>query len=423
VSIAALRSRIPALTSGLLAALFFVIPTHVAPAYFLTLLILILLLLEGNLRERLRELRRSPLPAVFAGYYAVFALSLLWTHDLAWGQRMVAKQTFFLLFPLYLLAARREHLRYYIAAFLAAIAMSVALAWYNWTRLNYLPGLPEGIQVDKSIGDTAPFVDWIMYTPMLAFAAYLLLHEWLFGPCLPGLRRRWLLGVFLLAVVANALMSGGRAGVIGLLVLIGLAVVQRHAQRPLLAAGLAAGGIVLVLSTGYAAFPLFQERVDKAIAQVRSAGSGDESMSYRLSYAKGALGVFADHPLAGAGAGDLPDEFRRVNPQARVESAGRMWNPHNQYLLVLSTTGLVGGTLLVLVLVAVAGSRTDPVDRLRRIQVALVVLFAVICLGESYLARSNTSLMFVLFSALIARSALAAGVDQAGLAKRVPMPG
>jgi O-antigen ligase len=420
VNLATLRGRIPAINSALLAALFFVIPTHVAPAYFLTLLILLLLLLEGKPLAHLRTLADSPLPAIFAAYFAVFALSLLWTQDLAFGVKMVKRQVFFLLFPLYLLAARREHLRFYFAAFLASIALCVALAWYNWARLHHLPGLPGGIQVDKSIGDTAPFVDWIMYTPILAFAAYLLLHDWLFGPWLPGLRRRWLLAAFLLAVVGNALMSGGRSGVVGLIALIGLAAVQRFAQRPLLAATLAATGMALVVSAGYAVFPLFQERIDKAVEQVRSPlGAGDVSISYRLAYAKGALDVFADHPIAGAGAGDLPDEYLRINPNAPVES-GRMWNPHNQYLLVLSTTGLLGGMMLVLVLAGVASLRTAPGDGLRRIQVALVVLFAVICLGESYLARSNTSLMFVLFSALVARSALHARLERAVLAKALP---
>jgi hypothetical protein len=54
--------------------------------------------------------------------------------------------------------------------------------------------------------------------------------------------------------------------------------------------------------------------------------------------------------------------------------------------------------------VALLKAPTDPRDNLRRVQTAVVLLFAVICLGESYLARSNTSLLFVLVSALVARS-------------------
>jgi O-antigen ligase len=418
VNLSELRARIPAINSALLAALFFVIPTHVAPAYFLTLAILILILLEGDLSARLRTLGHSPLPLIFAAYWAVLAISLLWTEDMSWGQRMLRKQTFFLLLPIYLLAARREHFRYYLAAFLGSVAMCVALAWYNWTRLHHFPDLPAGIQVDKSPGDTAPFVDWIMYVPILALAAYLLIHEWFFGPWVPGLRRRWLLGAFLLAVLGNILMSGGRTGVVGMMALFALAVVQRFSRRPLLAGALAAGMIAGTLSAGYALFPLFEERVDRALQQATASDfSSDSSISFRIAYASGALMVFAEHPLIGVGVGDLHDEYLSIDPQPPLE-AGRMWNPHNHYLLVLASTGLLGGAVLLLMMGAVLAARTDPCDRIGRIQTALVVLFAVICLAESYLARSNTSLMFVLFSALVARSALDARLARSGLADK-----
>jgi len=404
VSLLTLRERIPLVNSALLAAVFFLIPTQVAPVYLLTVMILVLLLLDGGLPAQVRALVRSPMVWAFVAYYAVFVVSLLWTQDAAWGQRMLRKQTFFLLFPVYLLAARREHFRSYVAAFIAGVAMCVMLAWYNWLRLHYLPGLPEGVQVDKGVGDTAPFVDRIMYAPILAFAVYLLLHEWLFRAS--SGRRRWLLGALTLAVLSNVLMSGGRAGVVGLLALIGLVIMQRFARRPVLAAALAAGSIAAITGAGYTLFPMFEQRVDKVVEYVTDpTAPGDRSLYYRLAYARGALNVFADQPLLGAGAGDLPDEYFRVNPNAPLES-GRMWNPHNHYLFILATTGALGGAIFVLVFGTVLRARTHPEDQLKRIQIALVVLFAVICLGESYLARSNTSLLFLLFSALIARSAL-----------------
>jgi len=414
VTLADLRARVPTLNSALLGALFFVVPTHVAPAYFLSMLILLLLLFEGGVVEKLGAAGRSPLVWIFAAYFGVFALSLLWTQDLAAGWWIVDKQKFFLLFALYLLAARREHIGHYLAAFLASMAMCVALAWYNWVRLHYLPELPAGIQVHKGPEDTAPFVDRIMYTPMLAFAAYLLLHEWFFGPLVPGLQRRWLLSGFTLAVVGNILMSGGRTGILGFIVLMALAILQVLARRPALAATVTALAVAGVLGAGYLLFPHFQDRVDHAVLEIRPGGGTQHtSIGQRLTYAKGAAQVFAESPVVGVGAGDFPAEFRRV---AKVQSLDndRLWNPHNQYLLVLSSTGLLGGTILLLMFVALLKAPTDPRDNLRRVQTALVVLFAVVCLGESYLARSNTSLLFVLVSALVARSGVEARGGEVG---------
>jgi O-antigen ligase len=74
------------------------------------------------------------------------------------------------------------------------------------------------------------------------------------------------------------------------------------------------------------------------------------------------------------------------------------WNPHNQYLLVLTAAGIPGALALGLVLLFPLARRgaDDGRDRIRR---APPLLLIVICLFESYLARSNVSMMYLLFMA------------------------
>ena len=225
MSLAALRERIPSINSWLLAGVFVCIPVQVAPAYLLSAAMLALWVVEGRLGAKLRALAAEPLVWIVVGYYAVLMSSMLWTDDTAWGWRMVHRQTFFLLFPLYLSVARREHFGRYVAAFLFSIAACEALAFYNWVQLHLWPGLPDGVRVDKTPEDTAPFVDRIMYTPALALAGYLAGHRLLFEST--TLRQRALYGGLLAATVLNLLIAGGRAGMVGFLALLVLLVFQR----------------------------------------------------------------------------------------------------------------------------------------------------------------------------------------------------
>jgi O-antigen ligase len=74
-----------------------------------------------------------------------------------------------------------------------------------------------------------------------------------------------------------------------------------------------------------------------------------------------------------------------------------MANPHNQYLFVLTTTGVLGGAALALVLLPpTLWRRQDP--ELDGLRLALLVFIGAICMLESYLWRSNTSLLYVLFA-------------------------
>ncbi|MEI2783977.1 MAG: hypothetical protein V9H25_23245 [Candidatus Competibacter sp.] len=124
--------RIPQINSWLLAAIFFSIPTHVAPAYSLSLLLAVLWFAEGNRLDRLKAVLRNRALWTLLAYYALVAASLLWTEDAANGQKVLGKTTFFLLAPLYFSVARKEHFNRYLGAFLAAVALCELLAFYNW---------------------------------------------------------------------------------------------------------------------------------------------------------------------------------------------------------------------------------------------------------------------------------------------------
>lgn len=398
MSFAGFRDRIPAINSWLLAGVFFSIPLTVAPAYWFSALILIMWLVEGRYAAKLRALAAEPLVWIFAAYYAVFALSLLWSDDLEWGRRMVGRQGFFLLFALYFSVARREHFGRYIAAFLLSIAFCEALAFYNWAQLNVWPGLPDGIRVDKGADDTAPFVDRMMYTPALALAGYLAGHRLLFDA--RTARMRLLYAALLLATTLNLLIAGGRAGVLGFLVLLALLVFQRFARRPLLAAMLAATLAVGLVLGGYHGSDYFRQRVDAGVDElVNYRERPNTSISLRVVYAINAWRMIVDAPLLGVGIGDYLTEYTKLNA-IHTPQWEPVYNPHNQYLYALTNAGVPAGLLLLAVFL-VPLLRPGPADGRERIRKALPVLFIPICVFESYLMRSNLSMMYVIFLAAL----------------------
>ncbi|AOF80656.1 O-Antigen ligase family protein [Methyloversatilis sp. RAC08] len=398
MNVTGFRDRIPVINSWLLAGVFFSIPLTVAPAYWLSALILILWLLEGRYAAKLRALAAEPLVWVCAAYYAVFALSLLWSEDLEWGGGMLSRQNFFLLFALYFSVARREHFDRYVSAFLISIALCQVLAYYNWVQINFWLELPEGIRVDKNPDDTAPFVDRIMYAPVLALAGYLAGYRLLFEA---RSRRQRLLYALLLATTSiNLVFSGGRAGLVGFLVLVALLIVQRFAKRPLVAAMLAASIVSGVLTAGYFGNSYFQGRFDDAVDQVMHyEDRPNSSVGLRIVFAINATRIFLQNPVLGVGLGDYPTEYDKTNALHTPEWK-TAWNPHNHYLYVLTATGVLGGSIL-LVLLLLPLLRHNPPDGRQFIRTAPPVLIMTISLFESYLMRSNISLMYAVFLAAL----------------------
>ena len=125
---------------------------------------------------------------------------------------------------------------------------------------------------------------------------------------------------------ARPLLAGG-----GLLLGLVLAArVEVHVARP--AASL---GILALVSAG-------------AVAALASAGRLTLSSSDRAGEAAAALGLAADHPIAGVGPGWRSFEWTDADGYRRVAEFA-----HNEYLQVLAELGVVGLALLVALLLAV----------------------------------------------------------------------
>ena len=391
-----LRAALPSINATLFASLFFFLPGHVAPAYTLTGLILVVTLLEGGLAAKWTQLRGDPLFWIFQAFFWIVPFSLLWTEDTQSGLKMAGRYGFFLLSPLYLTVARRELAPRCIAVFLAGCAMSEALAYYNWLQMLHFPDWPRGIRVRKDLEDTAPFVDHILYAPILAWAGYLAARQALSGTL--GRRIGYLL--LTLATLGNLVFSGGRAGQLAFLVLLVILAFQRLAKRPVAAALVSIALVGGIAALGYTGNDYLRARVDETIRETsQSEKNIATSTGQRFTFYANSLRLFAEHPLFGVGAGDFEQEYAQINKRHSPD-----WmttnNPHNQYLFVLTTTGVLGGAILLLAYFPPILWRRRQ-DALAQLRVGLAVFIGFISLFEDYLWRSNTSLLFVLFAALL----------------------
>lgn len=397
-----LRSYIPGINTALFISTFFFLPMHVAPAYIATCLMLLLCLAEGDFRKKWQKLKSNPLFWIFQAFFWIFPLSLLWTDDLDAGFKMVGRYAFFLLSPVYLLIARRDLIDRCITSFLAGCALTELLAYYNWLQIHLFTDWPSGPRVTRlrAEGDTAPFVDRIMYAPILAWAAYLGAKKSLTSS---GIQRIGY-AIFTLSSIINLVISGGRTGQLAFLVLLVVFIFQSFSKSPTKAAIVSITLVSSIAIGSYSTSSFMKHRVDMAVDEVLNYTEKiNTSAGLRITYYINSIRIFKENPFFGVGAGDFETAYEKVNSTHSPE----WWptpNPHNQYLFVLTTTGLIGGALLLLVLFPPSLWRQKNHSRTNS-GLALVVFIATINILESYLWRSNTSLLYVVFAILLSQKA------------------
>ena len=375
----------------LFTAICFVLPMKASFVYVLSAFLLVAWVLEGRFAERARAIFQSKLCLAFIAYYLIYIVAMLWTEEVAKGWGMVDRQTPFLLFLLYWTSVEPEHRERYISALIAGLGVCALLANYNLLQMHWFTDWPAGIRVVKDPLDTAPFVDRILYTPILAIGAYLCLSR-IFSTT--GLARS-IAVVMAALLIFNLSFSGGRSGMVMFVALFILFVFERVKKR---AVALLICAIVLpaLFMGAYKTQSYFAERVDVAITDMRSFNANpDTSVGLRLVYWTTSFHVFAAHPLIGVGSGDFQKEYTLAKP-AKWSMTPDSFNPHNQFLMTAVTTGLLGLSLLLAIFYLAARAGTDAR------MISFLIGFAVVCLFESYLWRSNTALAFCVMVAVLA---------------------
>lgn len=158
-----------------------------------------------------------------------------------------------------------------------------------------------------------------------------------------GSWRRWLWGAAASVMVANIVfVAYARSGYLALIVMTVVLALGLWRGR---ARGLAIlGGFVLIV-TAIQFSPLIKQRFATAVEEV---GKSEDSavitpMGIRVMMWETSAAIVREAPLVGHGLGSFPDTYRRLVSERHTGwKATLTADPHNQYLLILAETGLLG---------------------------------------------------------------------------------
>jgi O-antigen ligase len=376
--------------SPLLIIFAFVFPLSTSGGSILAILLVLTWFASGNLKGKLDEISRNPLAIAVLFYLFLHAIGLFWTQDLDWGLHILRKQWKLLLFPVFLTLVRKDHTKYYLSAFVAAIFVESCKYYLIWLGiLSLQPG-----SILTTIGSTH-----ITYSPMLALAIYIVGQNILFEKNRPiTICLKTSLFLFLSCAM---FISRGRAGQVAFFLLLAVLLFQYFYPRSKKMLVVTILLLPLLAVSIFQYCPTFRSRVNLTVTGIHNFELIENtSMGQRLWFAKNTFLLLKENWLVGTGTGDFPLEYAKIN---QIHSPGlpNTDNPHNQYLLSTVQFGIVGFislTAIFLTQLTRAFRKKDPLTLLRQ---AFPIFFLVIMLAESYLQVYETGFLFSLFSSFL----------------------
>jgi O-antigen ligase len=385
-------------------ALGFVLPLSAAAISILFVLIFLLWLLDRNYCFKLQELCKNP---VYVSLFAFFVLHLAgqyWTTDPING----FKSWMLFLVPVLATSVDATSARRGVYAFVIGMMVAEAGVYYKiiqvWDR--YIEGFYSN--------DLYIAMGHISYNPVLAIAIGLLLTT-----LLAGKYHGWRLLVsllFLLTMIANMFMTGGRAGHVGFIFMWLVLSTYFLWRKPIALGGMVASlALILVLAWNFS--PVFKNRVNAAtsdivdyqkdVEQAVITENTETSVGLRLHFTEQSFWIFLEKPWIGHGTGSFESAYEDYRSRAD-HKVFPTTNPHNSHALILVQFGLLGvliyGAIFVTQLWLV---RQMPLSyEFRPLALLLPLFYLLISFYDSYLWGHHTQAVFAYLTSIFYRQDL-----------------
>jgi O-antigen ligase len=385
------------INSYLLMLTAFFLPLTVFGGNLFSVLIFLLWLIKADFKSDFHRLKNNKLVIAVFLYLLVYVIALLWTADIESGLWTLKKQLKFLFIPIFMLFVKREHVKYYILAFLSS--MSLSEIWSYGIFFELLP-----LYGGATLIDPIPLMSHITYNPFLAIAIYLLSYYVLFDHSISKLKK-FAYSFFIITMSINMFITGGRAGQVMYFAMLVILVFQYFPKNTFKAFLISSIIVATTSSTFYINSKIFSDRVDAAVKELSDYKNHTHSSTgMRISSAINSWSIIKENPIIGVGTGDYKNEFIKasIKNNLKLENKLVIHNPHNMYVLILVQFGFVGlMAMLYMFYAQIRIAVNSNEDLVRKIGVALPLLYLLIMLSDSYLMVHMTGLLFIFISSFI----------------------
>ena len=389
------KNKIDKIRKILLILFIFTLPNSVAINNILLGILTILWIFTGDKKETLNIIKTNPIVILVYIFFFTYVVSLLWTQNYNWGFHIIRKEMILLFIPIFMSLIKKEDIEILIKTFILSMTLSEIISYS--IKFELLPPL-----FHATVDDPAPFMGHISYNPFLAFTIYLIAY-YLFR-VKENLLLRFISIFFIITMTINLFITGGRAGQIVYFVLMALIILQ-FLKVNIKSISIILIGLPLIFFGAYQSSNIFKTRIDMGIQNTLNYNNEkNTAIGMRIAYTKNCLMLIQKNPIIGVGVGDYPTEYNKIHYKETPNVSSAV-HPHNMYLFIWAQNGILSLISLIALLLIQIKLGLNNHHHFKYPMVALPILFATIMFSDCYLLGHYTTVLFVIFSAILYKGA------------------
>ncbi|MGD9947743.1 MAG: O-antigen ligase family protein [Desulfobulbus sp.] len=371
----------------------FFIPMSTSLSSVFAVFIVFLWIFGGDYKEKIREIINNPICVAIILFLIFMLLGLFWSEDLHLGLLAIKHRWKIFTLPFFVYFVINRYKWKYIYSFVCGVIVTLLIFLFKY--FNFF----QNIQVDTNFFQNFFDKHYLVFTPLLAFAFYIVVHQLVFYNN-TNKYRVFLSFISVLFVFSMFLMKG-RAGQVAFFVLVFLLIFQFYSNNFKKTLKVSLLLFPIVFSCAYFFSPIFHGRINQIYKDINSpVVYADNSTGLRLNFWKVSFELIKENPLLGVGTGDFVGEYKKIN-QIMSPGVSITDNPHNQYIFIAAQLGVLGLCCFLSIFWVYFYQCYYREDDFSRIQIAFPLFFMTIMMFESYLDITETGLFFSLMSAIL----------------------
>ncbi len=374
----------------------FAMPLSRAAISFFGLFFIILYIVEGNFREKFLFIKNSSALKAILLFLLFESLTFFYSQDEE--QAVKVLQDYFFWLPVLALGykIKKEHIQPIITSFLFGMFISEILAYIIFFDIYPING--------RAPDYPSPFMFHIDYSVFLAFTSILLLNR-LFSKAYTNKEKFFIL-IFFSTVTLNLMISVGRTGQLAYLIaLFVLSILHYRISFKSLFVFMSIS--FLLFFSAYKILPILENRVNMAKSDLVQLSHSNFNTSWGLRAAFWIITYDAlkENPLFGSGIGDYTLEASKILTSApqntkQFTPATRSWctshHYHNQYLMILVQSGLIGLMLMIYMFYKLFRMKIEDKE-INDLKIVFLTIFLVSFIAEPLWVKQFTTALFILY--------------------------
>ncbi len=332
----------------LVVLLLFTITIKASISFVIAFLILILWLLKGDLKDRLKTIINDKLSQTFLALFAIHLAGVFWSQDLHDALKILSKQKTYLFAPLIISFFDRRFAKYALKAFLFAIFISEIYSIYLYQKF--------GVQREGSL--PSPFMHHMHYSLILAFSFGYIVDLINFKEIKKPINLLYL--SFATLTFITLFINKGRIGQVAIFVVLLILAIRKFKLSAFKSIAITTMLFITIIFGAYHISDNFKARIDRGYNEyTKVLGSGKrDSIICRFEFWQYATDLGNQNPIIGIGTGDSIQEMNNLLGEKFFKQLffdcglgmKYQFNPHNNFLLYYMQFGFLGVFILLFVL-------------------------------------------------------------------------